>query len=124
MAEFPHILVVDRTPDTNLNHALGVKQTLFHRARKRCAVVKPRAEIIIARVAMGVDMHHTNGTILGDRAQNRQGYGVITPYSQRCGARLFYLGKKILNLFVRGHKLIRRFKKSIATIGYVHHIER
>ena len=124
MAEFPHILVVDRAPNTNLDHALGVKQTLFNRARKWCAVVKPRAKIIIARVTMGINMHHANRTILGDRAQNWQGYGVITPYRQRCRARLFYLGKKILDLLMGRHQLIRRFKKGIATIGHFHHIKR
>ena len=53
MAELPHISFVQAATNTDLDRALRIDERLFDRPAKRRAVMKARAEIVIARIAMG-----------------------------------------------------------------------
>ena len=56
----PHVRVVGGAADADLDHPPRVQQALLHRAAERRAVVEARAQVVVAGVAMGVDMHHAD----------------------------------------------------------------
>ena len=72
MAELPHISLVQGATNADLDRALRIDEPLFDRPAKRRAVMEARAEIVIARVAIGIDVHQAERSIPGNCAQNRK----------------------------------------------------
>ena len=70
MAELPHISFVQAATNADLDRALRIDEPLFDRPAKRRAVMEARAEIVIARVAMSIDVHQAERSIPGNCAQN------------------------------------------------------
>ena len=66
----PHLAHVERAADADLYDALGVQQAFVHCDLERRAVVEAGTAIVIAGVAMGVDVDHAERAVLGDRAQD------------------------------------------------------
>ena len=64
--------MVDRSAYADLDHPGGVKQPFLDRPAEGRAVVKARPEVVVARVAMGIDVDHAERRIAGDGAQDRE----------------------------------------------------
>ena len=71
-AEAPHVRIVGRAADADLDDALGIEQAFLDGAAEGGAVVEAGAEIVVAGVAMGVDMDHADGALGGDGAEDGQ----------------------------------------------------
>ena len=82
-AEAPHVRIVGGAADADLDDAVGVEQALVDRAAERRAVVEARAEVVVAGVAMGVDVDHADGPLRADRAQDRQADRMVAADRQR-----------------------------------------
>src|SRR5258708_6105948 len=65
--------------DTDLNRALRVEYARLHGEAKRCPVSEFRAVELAPGVGVGVDVHHADGRIGGDRPEYRVGDGMIAP---------------------------------------------
>src|SRR5262249_33622103 len=72
IAELPHINFVQAASNSNLDGALWIDQSLLNGPAERCTVMEARADIVIAGVAMGIDMHQAERSIPCDRPQNRE----------------------------------------------------
>ena len=81
--EAPHVRIVRRAADADLDDAVGIDQPLVHGAAERRAVMEARAKVVVAGVAMGVDMDHADGPLRRDRAQYRQADRVVAADRQR-----------------------------------------
>src|SRR5262249_56255043 len=77
IAELPHISFVQAAANSDLDGALRIDQPLFDRSAERCTMVEARAEIVIAGVAMGIDMHQAKRAIPSNRPQNPNRHPII-----------------------------------------------
>ena len=87
MAELPHISFVQAATNAHLDRALRIDEPLFDRPAKRRAVMEARALLVIARVAMGIDVHQAERSILGNCAQNWKRDRMVAADRQRHTAR-------------------------------------
>ena len=124
MAEGPHVGHIQAAPDADLDHPRRIQQALLHRPAERCAVVKARAQVVVARVAMGIDMHHADRPAGGDGAQDGQGYRVIPADRQRHHAGLADGAKDRLDFGMSAFELEWLLDPGIAEVGDTHQIER
>ena len=82
-AEIPHIPGVDGAANADLDDAFRVQQTFLDRAAEGGTVMEAGAEIVVASVAMGVDMDHADRAGGGDGAQDGQGDGMVAADGKR-----------------------------------------
>ena len=61
--------MIERSADADLDDPPRVQQTLLDRTPERRSVMEPGTEIVVARVAMGVDVRHPNRAGSGDRGR-------------------------------------------------------
>jgi len=72
VAELPHVRRTDRTAYADLDGAVRIEQPFLDRPPERRTVMKLGTEIIVAGVAVGIDMHHADGAVAGDGTKNGQ----------------------------------------------------
>src|SRR5262249_359626 len=117
MAEAPDILVVDGAADADLDRPLGIEQPFLDGATERGAVMEFGAEITVAGGAMSVEMTHAERPLLGDRAEDRQGNGMIAAGGERHGAGRMDVPEDRLDLPMRTLELEGLLDPSIADIA-------
>ncbi len=117
MAEAPDIDIVDAAADTDLDRPLGIEQPLLHRPPERRAVMEFRAEIIVAGVAMGIEMDHADRAVLGDGAEDRQGDRMVAARRDRHDPGGVDRREDGFDLAMRALELERFFDPGIAEIG-------
>ena len=115
----PILLVgrIHRAADADLDHPLRVDQPLLDGAAERRAMgIFLAAEIAVAGVGMGVEMHDPDRPLAGDRAQDRQGDEMIAAGRQRRRSGGVQRGKEALDPLQRVGE-VDRIDRRIAMVA-------
>jgi hypothetical protein len=86
--------------------------------------MEARAEIVVAGVAVGIDMDHSERPISGNRPQDRQRDRVITVDRQGCYAGRMNGSKEGCDFAERSLQLKGPFDPAISQIGNADEVER
>ena len=107
----------------NLHHAVAIEQAFFHGAAEGGAVGDLFAEHVIVDVSVGIDMHQAYlAVLLVDRAQDRQGDGVVATHGHGDD---IVLEDFVVGFFDDAHsfKQVEGVDRYVTDIGYRHRIE-
>src|SRR6266571_2516491 len=83
VAELPHFGDVEAAADPDLDRALRIDESLLDRPPEWCAVMETRAEIVVAGIAVGIELHQAERPIFGNRSQYRHIDRIIAAHRQR-----------------------------------------
>jgi hypothetical protein len=114
MAELPHISLVQAATNADLDRALRIDEPLFDRPAKRRAVMEARSEIVIARVAMGIDMHQAERSIPDNCPQNQKRDRMVAADRQRRHASFMDGGEEGIDFHVSPFQFEGPFEPNVA----------
>src|SRR6266536_1033005 len=123
VAELPHFGDVEAAADPDLDRALRIDEPLLDRPSEWRAVMETRAEIVVAGIAVGIELHQAERSIFGNGSQDRQRDRMIADHRERGYASRIDGSEEGSDFGERALQLEGPFDPSIPEIGDADEVE-